>query len=62
MQATAIVIRHIALRMVVNILAVVDGSALKFSNRSINFADRFIFVPADGDITRSMFEHPSRSP
>jgi hypothetical protein len=47
--------------MVVNIPAVIDGSALEFSNRAINFTDGFIFARADGSITRSMFEHPSRS-
>jgi len=59
MQATAIVIRYIDVRMVVDIFAIIDGGTLDFFNRAINFADGFIFMRADGSITWSMFEHPS---
>jgi len=61
MQAAAIVIRYIGTGVVVDILAIIDGRAPQFRNRVINFADGFAFMRADGSITRSMLEHPSRS-
>ncbi len=60
MQTAAIVIRYIDSGMVVDILTIIDGRALQFCNRVINFADGFAFMRADGSITRPMLEHPSR--
>jgi hypothetical protein len=47
--------------MVVDILAIIDGSALQLAYRTINFADRLALMRADGGVTRPVLEHPSRS-
>jgi hypothetical protein len=60
-QATAIVIGSIGTGMVVDILAIIDGRALYFRDRAIYFVDGFAFMGADGSITRSMLQHPSRA-
>ena len=60
MQAAAAIVRRVHRRMILDILAVIDGGVLDLTDRSINFRNGDIFMSTDRRIAGSMLFHPAR--
>src|SRR5450432_3398366 len=62
METPVVIITLIHLRMVFQVLTVVDGSLFDLADRSIDTTNCFYFIYGLRPIARTVFDHPARGP
>src|SRR5437870_13649678 len=61
-QASRTVIGGIDIRVIMNVLAVINGSSLDLSDRGINLGYRNVLLSTDRSVSRAVLQHPPRGP